>query len=73
MTETVSPKVQLINDINHAWFKLCDKNIDAEEFDYLYAQDQDHLQYMLTSLNTRLEMMKRLDTLLEMVEKMVKK
>jgi hypothetical protein len=55
MVETVSPKTQLINDINNSWHKLTGKNIDANEFDFLYDQDQECLEYYLKHLNYKLD------------------
>lgn len=53
MAETVSPKVDLINQINHEWHKVSGKNIDANEFDFLYEQDEADLNMYLNSMKIR--------------------
>lgn len=53
MAETVSPKVDLINQINHHWHKVSGKNIDANEFDFLYEQDEADLNMYLNSMKIR--------------------
>lgn len=53
MVETVSPEVDLINQINHEWHKVSGKNIDANEFDFLYEQDEADLNMHLISMKIR--------------------
>jgi hypothetical protein len=67
MTETVSPKVDLINRINHEWHKISGENIDADQFDYLYEQDEADLNMYLNSMKIRAQlketMLRQLDRL----------
>ena len=73
-TETASSlaKVQLINDINHNWHKLSGRTIDSDEFDYLYDQSEEHLQYVLRHINVKLSMLESLNALEEFLTKLAK-
>jgi hypothetical protein len=68
-TETASPKVQLINDINHNWHKLSGRNIDTEEFDDLYAKTEDQLEDILIRIQMHMHAMKQMQELAEIAAK----
>lgn len=69
MTETVSPKVDLINQINHEWHKVSGKNIDANEFDFLYEQDEADLNMYLNSMKIRAQLKEAMNMLNDMKER----
>jgi hypothetical protein len=72
VVENVSPKVNLITEIGNNWKKLTGKTIDSDEFDYLYDQSEEHLQYVLRHINVKLNMMASLNALEEFLTKLSK-
>jgi hypothetical protein len=68
MTETVSTKVKLLTAISHAWLELKNEVISPQEFDYLYDQDEEYLAYLLGNLNVRIDMVKKLEGILKVLE-----